>query len=384
MIITGVSGHYFINIMGRNLDLLAGVSHLDFGSVRDAVQKIDRISSEELNYHDVLMDIDSAKNNILGTRVVFKDDMTVVLAESGDLFELNDRKDDQEIEEVVLRIQQLQSVSEENGAKFLYCAVPAKGYYEVAPSNVKDYCKDNYNRFIHLMADAEIPYIDFSEVLRESIPDSEIFYATDHHWKSQCGLIATEAICEELSNLYGFSYISGYTDIRHYDVQDYPDWFLGSYGKKVGLYFTSKGPDDFDLIVPQFETSLIEEEPYANRLREGSFKESVLFMSNMKKNYYKNSTYATYSGGDFRLQIIRNNMNLDGKRILLVRDSSACVVVPFFSLQTKELYVCDMRDFIPGEKMNMEEYIKEINPDYVIAFFSNVNGVEDGGKLDFF
>ena len=42
-------------------------------------------SSEELRYHDALMDIDSIRNNLLGTRVVFKDDSTILKARSGSL-----------------------------------------------------------------------------------------------------------------------------------------------------------------------------------------------------------------------------------------------------------------------------------------------------------
>lgn len=95
------------------------------------------------------------------------------------------------------------------------------------------------------------------------------------------------------------------------------------------LRFLIKRRDDFELIVPKFESSLTEEQPLKNEIRKGSFENTVLYMKNMKKDYYKINTYATYSGGDFRLQIMRNNLNKKGKKILLIRDSFACVVAPF-------------------------------------------------------
>ena len=107
----------------------------------------------------------------------------------------------------------------------------------------------------------------------------------------------------------------------------------------------------------------------------------------MKKDYYNGSPYVTYSGGDFRLQIMKNNLTPDGKKILLVRNSYSCVVAPFLALQTSELHVCDMRDFsyFVGEKLNLEEYIKEISPDYVIVLYNGASSFEDGlGQYNFF
>ena len=92
-------------------------------------------------------------------------------------------------------------------------------------------------------------------------------------------------------------------------------------------------------------------------------------MDNMKKDYYNVNTYATYSGGDFRLQIMKNNNNPNGEKMVLIRDSFSCVVAPFLALQTSELHIIDDRDgdYPSGEKVNIEEYIKEIKPDYVVA-----------------
>ena len=78
-------------------------------------------------------------------------------------------------------------------------------------------------------------------------------------------------------------------------------------------------------------------------------------------------------------------MILGGGKILLVRDSFACFVAPFLSLQAGQLHICDMRDYVFGEKFNLDDYINEINPDYVVVLFSGVYKMAaSGDRYDFF
>ena len=139
------------------------------------------------------------------------------------------------------------------------------------------------------------------------------------------------------------------------------------------------------MIVPDFETNMTEERPYRNECRSGSFENTVMFPERLEKNYYWQNTYAAYSGGDFHLQIMRNNMNQDGKKILLLRDSFSCVVAPFLSLQTKELSICDMweSDFVDGIRIDLKDYIIKTKPDYVIVMYNGVGSVKDERKYDF-
>ena len=130
-----------------------------------------------------------------------------------------------------------------------------------------------------------------------------------------------------------------------------------------------------------------EEQPFKKEVREGTFEETVLFMENMEKDYYHKNAYATYSGGDFRLQIMKNKLNPDGKKILVVRDSFACAVAPFLALHTSELHLCDVRSFkyFVGDKMNMGDYIRELRPDYVLVLYNSIVSMQySDGKYNFF
>lgn len=386
-IVVGIWGHCFEQLKSKTIDLAAGIKHGNISRFFDYKCDVDDISNKGLSYHNEMMDINSIKDNLLGTRVVIKDDTTIVRADSGSLIESVKKLDSEEIKKVVSAIYDLKTVSENNGANFLYCAVPSKEYYQKSPLNIDNYFIENYNAFISELGNNKIPFIDFSNMLTENISNFNTYYNTDHHWTVRAGFEANNALLKELNSRYGFNYFNQYTDINNYDITYYPNWFLGSKGKKVGTFFTWNGVDDFELITPKFKTDMTEEQPAKNQIRNGEFKDTVLYMENMEKDYYKNNTFATYSGGDFRLQIMYNNLNPKGKKILMIRNSFSCVVAPFLSLQTSELHICDMRDYeyYVGDKINAEEYIKQIAPDYVIVLYNGVSCLEDShGKYNFF
>ena len=385
-ILVGIWGQFFDNLKANTTLMVSELFHGNIHSVFDFKAEIDKVSDSELSYHDSMMDLNSARENISGTRIIKKDDELIAKSSSSSLLvPTNHYIDTVEMAQMIKSIDKLKAVTEKNNAKFLYCAAPKKENYEEPPTNLMSYGKVNYDNFLFSLKQKGIPYIDFTSALSNNqISSDDIFFVTDHHWKPYSGLVAATSICKELNTLYGFGYNTDYTDINNYHIERNRDLFLGSYGKKVGTFFTWQGADDFELITPTFETNMTEEQPFKERVRNGDFEDTVLFMENMKKDYYNVNTYATYSGGDFRLQIMKNNLNPNGKKILLIRDSYACVVAPFLSLQTSELHICDMRnyDYYVGEKLNAEKYIKKLHPDYVIVLYSGVPNGDD--RVNFF
>lgn len=369
--------------------MFTATKSFDYGIIHgnsSSVEKFEK-SVDGLRYHDTLMDINSIKENLVGTRIVKKDDSTIVKSDNGSLFSPGKKMSQSEIDDVVLKIEALKDVSEKNGAEFLYCAAPSKANYINAPQNVTNNSKDNYDLFLTTLSQ-KVECLDFSECFdKNNIPDDDIYFFTDHHWKPYSGFVAYKSICEKLNQSYGFEYNKDYTDITNFNIKKYENLFLGSYGKKVGTYFSFKGADDFDLITPKFDTDFTEEQPFKNEVKSGSFENTLLFTENLKKDYYNINSYSTYSGGDFRLQIMKNNLSNNGKKVLLIRDSFACVTAPFLALQTSELHICDMRDYeyYVGNKLNMEEYIQKIKPDYVLVLYSDIYSlINSNGKYDFF
>ena len=95
----------------------------------------------------------------------------------------------------------------------------------------------------------------------------------------------------------------------------------------------------------------------------------LLHKEYLSDNLHHAEVYETYSGGNIRLQIFRNNLLENGKKIMIVRTSYAGVVTPYLALQAKELHIIDNRneDYLSGDSVDVKEYIKEIDPDYVIV-----------------
>ena len=262
------------------------------------------------------------------------------------------------------------------GAELLYVLPPVKGYDLEYPENAEDFTKSNFDRFAEELSEEEIPTLNLiSEKEEEDISDEEMFFITDHHWKPrEGGLWAAEKICEELG-------LPVY-DEDDFAVREYEDAFLGSQGKKVGCFFSPLGLDDIEILIPEFETSLHEEIPSKGTDRDGSFGE-LLYMGNIEpRDLYSKNPYATYSGGDFREQIITNNNNPAGKKIVIIRDSFGCALTPFLALSTSELHILDIRDGgYAAEKPDVRKYIEKVDPDYVLILYSGV--ANNAGQFDF-
>lgn len=333
-------------------------------------EELDR-SSEMLKYHNEMLDISSAKNNLSGARIVFDSEMTIVKADSGVLlgYMSTTPYSEEFLQDEVDNIKYYQTLAEANGAGFLYCERAEKSSYETLPPNYISYTAQYKKDLFQAILDNDIPCMSSSALFEEyGMAGEDIFFKTDHHWTPKAGFLVHSGICEKLQELYGFEYNAQYTDLGNYIIETYENWFLGGYGKKCGAYFAGNRVDDFDLITPKFETNFTEEIPTINSTRSGSFEDTMLHKRHLAKGYYEYNAYAAYSGGDFRLQKITNNNLEDGKKIVVIRNSFACVVTPFLALHAKELHVIDLRSgsYPVGEIIDIEAYIREIQPDYVI------------------
>ena len=380
LVIFGISKAMIARIGYSGIDLMVHAKHGEFTetNVKTFIREVDTSTSGNLRYHDQLIDLNSAKDRALNTRIVKKDSTTIIKTDTDYLVYPTGKVKQEDLDELAARVDALRQISEKNGAGFLYIAAPRKEYYSKAPGYINNASVVNFNGFIQSLEDMNVPTLDLSKMIEQRFSNGEdAYFATDHHWTPYTGFQANQAICEELHELYNMPIDESKLDYAQYNTHVYQDWFLGSQGKKVGTYFTSRGADDFELITPKFETQLSEEQPFKNEFREGSFEETVLYLDNMEKDYYHKNSYATYSGGDFRLQIIKNKLNTEGKKILIVRDSYACAVVPFLSLQASEIHVVDIRpgDQYVGDRLSVYQYIEEIKPDYVLVLYCGISNI---------
>lgn len=377
-VIIGLFGNCAFSLASNAIDAL---NKLKEGHIKNAISVIkntDKISTEKLLYHDNMIDINSIKSSLTNTRFVQKNDSKTVKCELDMLAISNEKRFySEQINSVANEVLNLLNKAEECGANFLYLAVPEKGYYQTFPSNIRDYSKVNFDDYLVCLQEANVPVLNYVDEFKKRNMDKEdIYYYTDTHWTTNAGFLAAQLACDSINQRYGIAFDQSKLDINNYNQKLYPDWFLGALGKKVGTYFTWKGADDFNLITPKFKTSLIEEKPYEDSVRKGSFEDTILYGEQIyEKDYYHHDPYSGYCGGNHRLQIFKNQLENNGKTALFIRDSFSHVVTPYFALQFKELHVVDTRGEdieLYDEKVDWYKYMEELKPDVVIVLYKGV------------
>lgn len=236
------------------------------------------------------------------------------------------------------------------------------------PVGVEDYTNETVDEMLGLLRQQGIATLDIRQRIKEEKLDHySLFFRTDHHWKPETGLWAAKEICETLNNDYGFGIDLSKLDTRNFTPSVYKNWFLGSQGKRVGRFYA--GTDDFTFILPSYVTDMacVYHPKDANDLRrEGTFEDTFIFYDRLlEKDYFRKNPYVVYTNGDYSYTE-HTNHSLAGKKILAIRDSYSCVVVPFLSLTAcRELHTIDPRHF----DGSIQDYIADFQPDIVLLLY---------------
>ena len=142
----------------------------------------------------------------------------------------------------------------------------------------------------------------------------------------------------------------------NYNIEVYEKWHLGSNGQRTGIYFA--GIDDFELIVPKFETT-IQREKTIGTMQELVYNRKPL----QNKEYTSRYTY------DYVLDAaLGNYRNLDCKndlKILIVTDSYGKAVNPFLIMGFSEVRFLYNRE----SQQLTKDYIDSYCPDIVILMY---------------
>ena len=250
----------------------------------------------------------------------------------------------------------------------LYVQAPQKSGkgQNLMPVGVAEYGNEEADSLLSYINERSINCIDLRETFASAEePYDFYFFRTDHHWKPEGAFLAFQTMSQMLTTEYGFTISEECTDLTNYTIKEYEDYFLGSQGKRVGTLYA--GVDDISLISPKFATDITFQVPFYGINRAGSFLETVIDYTKIDmKDYYGNNPYAMYTGGDYPLNIIRNNLNPEGKRVLLIRDSFSCALAPYLALACGELDIVDLRYFSDS----LSDYIRETQPDLVIVLYT--------------
>ncbi len=281
----------------------------------------------------------------------------VVKLNNGYLLTAFTRSSDQVLEGYAETVIKINEYLKSRGTPLLYANTPyTSGKYDPElPEGIEDYGNDNCDRFLKMLDDAGVDIIDFRETMhKDGIDHYEMMYKTDHHWTTEAGFYAYGYLENYIKEKTGCRVDERISDIDNYTITKYEKWHLGSNGQRTGIYYA--GIDDFDLILPDFETLIQNGDG-----DQGSMQDLIINMEPLAdKDYTSRYTY------DHVLDAALGRFtNLDCEndvRVLMITDSFGKAVDPYLIMAFKEFYFVSNRNVTgvtPG-------FIEKYDPDVVI------------------
>ena len=260
----------------------------------------------------------------------------VIKLNNGYLLSPRNKCSDDKIKEFVDNTVIFNEYLQEKGIQLVYAATPytCSKYDDELLEGIEDYSNYNIDRLVFGLREAGIDTIDFREEMHnDGINQYDMMYRTDHHWTTEAGFYAYGILEDYIRGKTGCDVDSRISDINNYTVTRYNKWHLGSNGQRTGIYYA--GIDDFDLILPDFNTRLQD----ANG-NVGTMQEMMINTDPLKvKDYTSRYTY------DFVLgKTLGQYVNLEAKndvKLLVITDSFGKAVNQYLSLGFKEVYFVD-------------------------------------------
>lgn len=263
----------------------------------------------------------------------------------------------------------LQEYVENQGKDFLYFYVPNK-VCKINPNLSEGVtCKNNEEIDIYLSAMEQygINYVDIRECIHDDgIDHYSLYYKTDHHWTPVAGLWAASVMSKKINEKCGYSMIEA-NSIGTYENVIYADAEFGSQGETVGRFVAS--PEDFIVPKPKFQTNFHLEVPSKGIYENGSFMDLFVDEDGIHEVVHEGggAAYAKILCGNPPYISIRNNLNPSGPKVVMIRDSYASVVAPYFAFSCSELILIDTRISNGNFTGSIVNCINQVKPDIVVC-----------------
>lgn len=256
---------------------------------------------------------------------------------------------------------------EAEGIPFLMTVVPGKvaDTAQELPAALHDWGNEIADDYLAVLAENGVDTLDLRPEFNRRADRAALFFKTDHHWKPEGAFYACGLLSHALAERYGFPAEEAALEEENYEKTVYPDFFLGSQGKRVGSLYA--GTDDFTVYTPRFDTSLCYTIPERSMERTGTFNDALCFPERIAgRDLFGGNPYTYYSGGDWAQTTVRNENNPDGPCIVLIRDSFSCALAPFLALQCSQLTTIDLRYY----EGNLAEELEQMQPDLVLLLYT--------------
>ena len=255
---------------------------------------------------------------------------------------------------------------------FIYIQAPNKmidGYTNKLVYNY-NFSNENADEFLEKLNDAGVQTYDLRKDLLECGEEEDLFFKTDHHWKTNTAFWAYQKVVSTLNDRFNLDIDSDnyYRNLDNYNIKTYENCYLGSLGRRTGQAIS--GLDDYTYIEPKYSTNYTlynmmssDIEPIKN----GSFANAIAVKQLLYDNNVETNKYATYFEWDYGYLRVINNALEDGKKVLLIKDSYA---LPFAAFLSTSVYEIDMIDLRDQPKADLERVIANNDYDVVIMLYN--------------
>lgn len=302
------------------------------------------------------VNVNGAIRNILGQREMHG----VVKLNNGYLHSPIAYVDDTTLQGYADNLSDFNFYLKERGTDLVFAVPPyTSGKYDPQlPEGIVDYGNDDVDRLVEYIHLTGVDIIDFRETMYEDgINHYDMMYRTDHHWNTAAGFYAYEYLEDYIINATDCKVDKRVSNLDNYTIKTYREWHLGSRGRMTGRYFA--GIDDFNLYIPNFDTTIQNEEGVV-----GSMQDIVINMEPLSdKNYLTRYTYDSVLGDSLGHYV---NLDCDNDiKILFITDSFGKAVAPYLMMGFSELlfvYEGDLFTITP-------DYIESYDPDVVIMLY---------------
>ena len=259
----------------------------------------------------------------------------------------------------------LKKYLDDRGIAFIYAITPytSSKYDPQLPTGADDYGNDDLDRFSAMLKSGGVELIDLrEEMYNDGIDQYKMMYKTDHHWTTKCGFYVYTKINEKLMDMLNCNVDPQVMDFSNYNIKTYENWHLGSNGQRTGFLYA--GIDDFDLILPDFETSLT-----TNEKEDGNYQDLLIDTAPLQsKDITSRYTYDHVFKSD---GAYHNNYSYNDKCLLIISDSYCKAVNPFLAIS--------YMDIMTKENDVTDTFLTHIyQPDAVIMFLYAENAVGTG------
>lgn len=316
-------------------------------------------------------------NNLIGCPVIqARSSDQIIYLENGYLADENELISNDDIAEIADSVQDFSTYLDKQGIGFVYMNTGSKvcPYDKQLPSGANEHTNENADKLIDALKGRNVNTLDFRDcMIQDGLDWYQSYYITDHHWKTTTALWAAGVMAQYLNDNFGFDFDQKFFDATQYDIETYSDYFLGGQGRIVTL--SNCGLEDYDKILPKFDTSFSLIIPSQGIDMQGSYQD-VLFCKEefekiakySKKDYYrKKDAYSMTQLTNEPYSEVKNlnPENNRDKKILLIYDSFSWYSASYLATDVSEIVTIHPASFTGS----VRTLVDEMKPDVVVMAY---------------